>query len=152
MNEMRGVFWGFDIAASGMTAEMRRSEIVASNIANMHVTGGPDGDPYRRKMLVFEEALVEARGALDGVGRDGQQMARGVQVGRIEEDFNTPFLPRHDPGHPDADENGYVLMPNVDVFKEMVDMMSIERSFQANVAGMQAYRNMVRASVQHIGR
>ena len=151
MDPMRGVLWGFDIAASGLTAELRRSEIVASNIANMHVTGGNGREPYRRRAVVFEEVLDDVSARWRGT-RGAESLARGVRVGSVFEDHVTPFVPVYSPGHRDADENGYILTSNVDMFREMVDMMTIERSFQANLATMQAYRTMVRNSIQHIGR
>lgn len=148
---MQGVFWGFDIAAAGMTAELRRSEVVAANLANMHVTSGADGQPYRRRTVAFEEALVEADRAWSEV-RGGDRLVGGVRVARVDVDTTTPFAQRYDPGHPDADDRGFVLGSNVDMFREMVDMTVIERSFQANLSAMQAYRNMVRNSVSLIGR
>ena len=151
MEPMSGLFSGFDIAAAGMSAELRRSEIASANIANMHVTGGKDHDPYRRRVVVFEEALVDANHAWRGAGFDGASTA-GVRVAKVYEDHTTPFIVRHEPGHPDADERGFVKTSNVDMFREMVDIMVIERSFQANVAAMQSSRNMVRNSVSHIGR
>ena len=140
IGQMQGLFQGLDIAASGLSAELMRSEIVASNISNMHVTGGDGRAPYRRKALVFEEELTAA-------DRFGEQRAQGVKVGRVFEDFETPFVPRHDPGHPHADEDGFVLTSNVDLFREMVDMMSIERSFQANLAAMRSYRWMLKSTM-----
>lgn len=151
MAGMDGLFWGFDIAASGMSAELKRSQIVASNIANVHVTGNKEHEPYRRKTVVFEEALRDASAEWPGVpGAD--HAADGVKVAGVYEDHVTPFVPRYEPGHPDADENGFVLGSNVDLFREMVDMMVIERSFQADLSAMQAYRTMVRNSITQIGR
>jgi len=149
-SSMQGIFQGLDISASGMEAEMMRARVVSANLANMNVVGGRGQDPYRRKGIVFEEVLADA--ASTGELGGGRKLARGVQVGRVYEDYDTPFQPRRDPGHPNADENGFVLGSNVDMFREMVDMMSIERSFQANLAAMQAYRGMLRNSITHIGR
>lgn len=149
-NSMQGMFQGLDISASGMEAEMVRARLVSANLANMNVVGGRGQEPYRRKGIVFEEVLADAERAGDLNG--GRKMARGVGVSRVFEDFTTPLQPRLDPGHPNADENGFVLGSNVDMFREMVDMMSIERSFQANLAAMQAYRGMLRNSITHIGR
>jgi flagellar basal-body rod protein FlgC len=148
MDGMEGMFQGLDIAASAMTAEMLRARVVSANLANMHVVGGKGHEPYRRKGVVFEELLEGGGAGLDG----SRRLARGVRVGRVYEDHTTPFQPRRDPGHPWADENGFVLGSNVDMFREMVDMMAIERSFQANLAAMQAYRGMLQNSITHIGR
>ncbi|MEM7203458.1 MAG: flagellar basal body rod protein FlgC [Planctomycetota bacterium] len=150
MDAMRGVFWGFDIAASGLDAEMRRSEIVASNIANMHVTGGPGRDPYRRRTLSFEEVLGDLPGEAPRIG--SRDAPSGVRVAKVVEDHSTAFKPRYEPGHPDADDAGFVLGSNVDLFKEMVDMMVVQRSFQANLASLRAYRSMVQSSITNIGR
>ena len=141
---MSGIFRGFDIATTGLRAEMQRSEIVASNLGNMHRTGNADKLPYRRKMLVFEEALQAAQGRGDAAG------ATGVQVGRVVED-TTPFPVFHQPGHPDADENGQVLGSNVDLFKELVDMNIIQRSFDANLTALRTYRGMLQNTLQQLG-
>lgn len=147
MGGMDGVFMGFDIAASGMRTELQRAEVVAANVANMHVTRGADGLPYRRRTAVVEEANPGSfLAALGGATR----AAGGVQVVRVATDTSTPFVPRFDPGHPHANPDGWVLMSNVDLFKEMVDMTVIQRSFEANVAAMQAYRGMVQTALQNI--
>ena len=148
MNSMEGIFQGFDIAAAGMRAELLRSEIVSANISNMHSTGNHEREPYRRRTVIFEEVLESAPGL---AGDDGLR-ARGVRVARVVEDRKTPFPARHEPGHPDADENGFVLMSNVNLFKELVDLSVIERSFEANLAAMRAYRTMLQAAVSNIGR
>ena len=145
---MAGTFQGFDIAASGLRAELARSEIVAANISNMHVTGGKGKDPYRRKTVVFEEVLGEQAATLRG--SDGAARAGGVRVQKVHEDRTTPFVPRYDPADPNADENGFVLMSNVDIFRELVDMSVIERSFQANLASLRAYRAMIQDSVANM--
>jgi flagellar basal-body rod protein FlgC len=150
MSQMEGVFHGFEIAAAGMRAELQRSEIVAANISNMHLTGGKDREPYRRRSVVFEEVLADARrGALRGV-EGAERLAQGVRVRRVYEDHATPFTPRFDPGHPDADANGFVLMSNVNLFRELVDLAVIERSFQANLAAMRVYRTIVQNSITNI--
>ena len=150
MTELQGVFHGMDIIGSALTAELQRSEVVAANLSNIHSTrGGPDGGPYRRRSVIFEEALASASSALDGVpGSDG--LASGVQVAKVYEDTTTPFIERFDPGHADADERGIVRMPNVEVFKEMVDMSVIERSFQANLAAMRGYRQILQHTIRNM--
>jgi len=149
MNGMEGVFRGFDIATSGMRTELARAEIVAANVANMHVTRGADGLPYRRRTVVLEEA--PAGSFADALSRaDHDAAIGGARVARVVADTTTPFVPRFDPGHPHADENGFVLMSNVDLFRELVDMSVIQRSFEANVAAMQAYRAMLQSALQNI--
>jgi len=149
MDSMNGVFQGLDIAASGLSAELLRAEVVAANISNMNSTGGLDRDPYRRKGVIFEEMLNEAG---EGLMAASKPAANGVQIREVYEDIETPFQMRHMPGHPDADGSGWVRTSNVDVFKEMVDMMAIERGFQANMSAMRTYRNMLQNTVRHIGR
>lgn len=147
---MQGVFRGFDIAASGLRAELQRSEVVAANLGNMHRTGNAQNEPYRRKTLVFEELLANARGAEPGQG-EAAQLAGGVQVARVVED-STPFPVFYQPGHPDADESGQVLGSNVDLFRELVDMSVIERSFDANLTALRTYRNMLQNTITNMSR
>ena len=145
---MHGMFQGFDIAAAGLRAEMQRSEVVAANLGNMHRTGNKHHEPYRRKSVVFEEMLEDV-GSLQGVP-GGDRMAAGVAVTGVVEDKKTPFPQVHSPGHPDADEDGWVLQSNVDVFQEMVDLSVIERSYNANLAAMRVYRGMLQNTVTNL--
>lgn len=145
---MKGVFRGFDIAGSGLRAELQRSEIVASNLGNMHRTGNAAKEPYRRQVVVFEEALAEAHGALSD---DRGPRATGVQVAKVLED-KTAFPVYYQPGHPDADETGKVLGSNVDLFQELVDMSVIERSFDANLTALRTYRSMLQNTITNMSR
>jgi len=145
---MKGVFRGFDIAGAGLRAEMQRSEVVASNLANMHDTGNAKNEPYRRKVVVFDELLEQAAsGAAKGDGQDLR--AGGVMLARVAED-KTPFPVFHQPGHPDADETGKVLGSNVDLFQELVDMQLIERSFGANMTALRTYRSMLQNTLNNM--
>lgn len=146
---MSGMFQGFDIAAAGLRAEMARAEVVAANVGNMHVTGGKGKDPYRRKAVLFEEVLGVTTGALRGLA-GSEKLAGGVRVKEIYEDKKTPFVPRYDPADRNADANGFVLMSNVDVFRELVDMSVIERSFQANLAALRTYRGMLQDTMNNL--
>lgn len=143
-----GSFQGFDIAAAGLRAEMMRSEIVASNLGNMHRTGNAQREPYRRKSVVFEEVLqrVDSAQGLPG----GAGVAAGVEVSAVVEDKITPFPRYRNPGHPDADADGWVFGSNVDVFQELVDLSVIERSFEANLASMRAYRSMLQNTLANM--
>lgn len=143
---MSGIFRGFDIATTGLRAEMQRSEIVASNLGNMHRTGNAENLPYRRKVVVFEEALNDAKANASGKS-DG---TAGVAVSRVVED-STPFPVFYQPGHPDADDKGQVLGSNVDLFKELVDMNIIQRSFDANLKSLRTYRGMLQNTIQQLG-
>lgn len=142
---MQGVFRGFDIAASGLRAELQRSEVVAANLGNMQSTGNAQKEPYRRRSVVFEEVLAEADGAGGGRGRLGA----GTMVGKVVED-QTPFPVFYQPGHPDADETGKVLGSNVDLFQELVDMNRIERSFDANLQALRTYRTMLQNTITNM--
>jgi flagellar basal-body rod protein FlgC len=151
MNDpMQGVFRGFDIATSGLRAELQRSEIVAANLGNMHRTGNSQNEPYRRQVLVFEELLAAARGGESDAG-EVAQVASGVQVARVVAD-ETPFPVFYQPGHPDADETGKVLGSNVDLFQELVDMSVIERSFDANLTALRTYRSMLQNTITNMSR
>lgn len=145
---MKGVFRGFDISGAGLRAELQRTEVVASNLANMHDTGNAKNEPYRRKVLVFDELLEQAAsGAVRGDGTDLR--AGGVMLARVAED-TTAFPVFHQPGHPDADETGKVLGSNVDLFQELVDMQVIERSFGANMTALRTYRSMLQTTLTNM--
>ena len=146
---MKGVFRGFDIAGAGLRAELQRSEIVASNLGNLHRTGNAKNEPYRRKVLVFEEMLDRASTtAANGTSRE-HLAAAGVTLARVVED-KTPFPVFYQPGHPDADEAGKVLGSNVDLFQELVDMQVIERSFDANLTALRTYRGMLQNTLTNM--
>ena len=127
------MFGGLEISASALTAERLRMDVTAENLANAQTTRGADGQPYRRKEVVLQE-----RGAGFGSQLD---KAMGVEVAGVVED-QTPLKRVHDPGHPDADAQGYVSMPNVDTVAEMVDLISASRAYEANVTAMQAAKQM----------
>lgn len=134
------------IAASGLSAQRARLDVIASNIANAATTRGPDGTPYRRRVVLLEavgfQPLLDASTA--AAGEDG---SGGVRVAGVVEDLSEgPLI--YDPGHPDADENGYVRMPNVNLTDEMVDMMQTRRLFDANVSVFQAMKSMLRRATQ----
>lgn len=137
------LFRSIETSASGLTAERLRLDLIADNIANANTTRTPGGGPYRRKMAVFAPM---ADGPLPGRGPVG----RGVQVVEVRED-RMPGALRYDPGHPDADARGYVAMPNVDVVKEMVDMITASRAYEANVTAVNAAKTMFLRALE-IGR
>lgn len=136
------LFRVFDISASGMTAERLRMDTIANNLANANTTRTARGGPYRRQMVVFEERLAQA----SGYGLRGN----GVRVSRIVEDNDPPRLV-YDPHHPDANEQGYVEMPNVNIVTEMVDMITASRAYEANVAALNAAKAMALKALD-IGR
>ncbi|GIO10852.1 flagellar basal-body rod protein FlgC [Cohnella xylanilytica] len=143
---------GIDISASALTAQRLRMDVISSNIANAETTraGYVNGEfvPYRRKMVVVEPMKASFSDILDGkLNAAGSQ---GVQVTEIRED-STPFKQVYNPTHPDADADGMVRMPNVDILKEMVDMISATRSYEANVTALNASKAMFAKSLE-IGR
>jgi flagellar basal-body rod protein FlgC len=137
-----GMFDALEISASGLTAERLRMDVTAENLANAQTTRGADGQPYRRKEVILAEREGPSSfgATLAGaMGRGGR--ARGVEVAGIAQDA-TPLKQVYDPGHPDADADGYVQMPNVDPVAEMVDLISAQRAYEANVTAMQAAKQM----------
>ena len=136
-----GMFDAMEVSASGLTAERMRMDVVAQNLANAQTTRGVDGQPYRRKEVVLAERQGEGSfGAALAGAMTGSNPA-GVEVAAIAED-QTPLKQVYDPSHPDADANGYVQMPNVDSVAEMVDLISAQRAYEANVTAMQAAKQM----------
>ncbi|MGE5707944.1 MAG: flagellar basal body rod protein FlgC [Bacteroidota bacterium] len=130
-----GIFNAIDTSATALSANRLWLEVIANNLANASTTRTPEGGPYRRQMPVFQQMV------------DG---ALGVQVTSVEQD-STPPVKVYRPGHPDADAQGFVMMPNVNVISEMVDMMAVNRSYEANVALTTAAKNMTSKSLE-IGR
>ena len=140
------LFNGFNISASGLTANRMRMDVVSSNIANANTTRAQlvNGEwvPYRRKSVELSQSGVSPfEQQLQSVMHQGTAKVSGVSVSRIEED-QTPFTLSYDPTNPDADGNGYVRLPNVDPIKEMVDLMSATRSYEANVTALNASKSM----------
>lgn len=131
---MGDMFSGMDISASGLSAEKARMDIISNNLANANTTRGADGKPYSRKMIIFSELLADK---LTG----GVKMGQGVKVDAIIES-DTPFKRIHDPSHPDADKDGFVEYPNVDPIKEMVDMITSTRAYEANISAYNAAKMM----------
>lgn len=130
------LFVAANISASGLTAERLRMEVVANNIANAQSTRTQDGGPYQRQNVLFEAVLG---GTLRHKPTGGEGLG-GVRVAGVEPDQVTKFQQIHDPGHPDADANGFVTMPNVQLPREMVDLITANRAYEANLKVLQAFR------------
>ncbi|SDM97561.1 flagellar basal-body rod protein FlgC [Paenibacillus sp. yr247] len=144
---------GFDISSSALTAQRLRMDVVSSNIANADTTRAKfvDGKwvPYTRKLVAFEtKSQPNFAQSLKSAMADGT--GEGVRVNKIFED-TSPLKQVYNPTHPDADVNGFVSMPNVDVLKEMVDMISATRSYEANVTALNASKSMITKALE-IGR
>lgn len=123
------------IAASGMQAQTDRMRVISENLANANSTAlRPGEEPYRRKVVTFKQEFDKA------------VQANTVEIGKIKED-KTPFTPKFIPGHPAADANGYVLMPNVDPIIEMNDMREAQRSYEANLGMIETSRTMLRQTI-----
>jgi flagellar basal-body rod protein FlgC len=126
---------GIQSTTAALDAERTRLDVISENIANAHTTRGPDGKPYQRQVVVFESALKQALGA------EKQSETPTLQVARIEKDLRPPIL-NYEPGHPDADANGMVAMPDININEEMADMIAASRAFEANLAVVKNSRNM----------
>ncbi|MDP4083030.1 MAG: flagellar basal body rod protein FlgC [Bacillota bacterium] len=146
------IFQSMNTTASALTAQRLRMDVISSNMANMDTTHGKlvDGkwEPYRRKSVVFQpkdgsfsSALQTAIGSSDSAGN-------GVMVSSIQEDTSTPFKMVYDPSNPDANKDGYVELPNVDPLREMVDLMSATRSYEANVTVLNATKGMMMKALE----
>ena len=135
---MNDVFKGMRISASGLTAERLRMDTIASNIANASTTRGENGLPYIRKIAVFQESLQQELDKTTGTYKDN---FKGVKAVGIVDD-SSPLRRVYDPSHPDADQEGYVTMPNVNILNEMADMIASTRAYEANVNSMNAIKNM----------
>jgi len=137
-----GLFDSINISASGLTAERLRMDIISQNIANANTTRTSDGLPYRRKMVVFQESQsIEPFSSFLSRAKSDFKKS-GVKVSSIVED-RSEFKLVYNPGHPDADENGYVRMPNVDIMVEMVNMISATRAYEANVTSINSTKSMI---------
>ncbi|WP_346354632.1 flagellar basal body rod protein FlgC [Azotosporobacter soli] len=146
------LFGAIDAAASGLTAERLRMDVISNNIANVNTTRTAEGGPYRRQMLVFAPRTQENSFA----GMLSRQMGKNSEVGegvRVVEIKKDDALPRkvYDPRHPDANADGYVDMPNISVVTEMVDMITASRAYEANVTSVNTAKSMALKALE-IGR
>ncbi len=162
----KGLFSGFNVSASGLAAQRRRLDVIAENLANAETTRTAEGGPYRRKRAVIDTevetqkevrmqkgflGLVRKQEGHLGGGPVEQPVSKTVDqvrvVTAVEED-QSPFRMEYDPGHPDADPDGYVLKPNVNVVDEMVDMIMATRAYQANAVAIEAAKDMFMVSLE----
>ena len=134
------IFGASDVAASGMTAERLRLDVISNNIANVNTTRTVEGGPYRRQFVVFESRQGDASSFANIMA--GQLQLNGVRVSTIKKD-DAPLRMVYEPGHPDADANGYVQMPNINIVTEMVDMMTASRAYEANVTSVNVAKSMM---------
>lgn len=140
------------ISAAGLRAQRVRMNTIAQNIANAQVTRTEDGDPYRRKAVLFRagEGLDFAR-TLRNVQQMEEALSESVTVTKVVEDQSPDaFLSVYDPAHPDADEEGFVLFPNINVVEEMVNLIDASRAYEANVTAIQDFKRMAEATLRII--
>ena len=139
-----GLDQAMDISVSGINANRIHMEIIASNLANINTTRTVQGGPYKRKIPVFSEKPLEFAQALSSAE---QKLSGGIQVNEIVEDAS-PFQRVFNPGHPDADSQGYVSLPNVSMSKEMVDMVYVSKLYEANITVYNASKRMAQETLQ----
>jgi len=143
MGSIRDLFTGFRATATGMTAERTRMDVIAKNLANAQTTRMPgDGpvQPYRRQVVHFEPLLRRLE--------SGETVTEGVRVSEVSGDFQTPFDEIYDPTHPDADAKGIVRMPNVNTMKEMADLMTAVRAYEANLRAQDTFVRMAERALR----
>jgi flagellar basal-body rod protein FlgC len=138
---MSTLLGAINASASALDVQRARMEVAVSNLANAESTRGPDGQPYRRREVVLETAPVDGDRVFNV-----QAQPDGVRVAGIVED-QTPFRRRYEPSHPDADADGFVAVPNVDVPEEMVDMLGAARAYQANLTAIGLIRDTIQRAL-----
>jgi flagellar basal-body rod protein FlgC len=139
-----------EISASALTAQRYRMDVIGENVANATTTRTANGDPYRRKFTVFEEKSMPYSFSEWLSNAQGNISGGGVRVVDMGED-QSPFKLVYEPEHPDANEDGYVEYPNVDIEKEMVDFISASRSYEANITVLNNYKSIAMKAME-IGR
>ncbi len=145
------LFGSINISSSGLTAERLRMDIISKNIANANTTRTANGTPYKRQVVTFKAAETESfKTHLSKYMNKNNDVGNGVEVTSIKEDESS-FKRVYDPGHPDADKTGYVLMPNVNIVTEMINMISATRAYEANVTALNSSKSMMMKALE-IGR
>jgi flagellar basal-body rod protein FlgC len=140
------LFDALTVSATGMAAQRTRASLLVENIANSETTRTPTGGPYRRKDAIFTTQDVGSAFGTEMDAQMGGNSLSGVRVAGISIDATEPEK-RYMPGHPDADANGYVSMPKINPAEDMVDLVSADRSYQANVSAMSAVKDMIQKSI-----
>ena len=141
------LFGVLDVNSTALTAERERAEVTASNMANAETTHTPGGGPYKKQMVVFGTAEA-GRGKFAATLESLSDLhVRGVKVEKVVAD-RAPALRRYEPGHPDADAEGYVSYPNINPAEEMVNLMGAAQAYQLNVGAVQATKAMISETIQ----
>jgi flagellar basal-body rod protein FlgC len=138
------IFASLNVSASALKAQTIRLDTISSNLANVETTSTPEGGPYKKKSVYFQSKPLSFQEQLTSTTKDSVQ---GVEVTKILEDQEPPRKV-FNPSHPDADKDGYVAMPNISVLKEMVDMMSATRSYEANVTAIKSEKRMIQKALE----
>lgn len=137
-----GMFTSFDINASGLTAQQYRMDIISENVANANTTRTEDGTPYRRKVVTFEEKESQTPfSRVLNTARDNFS-GKGVKVHSVAEDQKTDMKRVYDPSHPDADEEGYVTYPNINIVTEMTNLIDASRAYEANATAFSTSKSI----------
>lgn len=136
------IFSSFNINASGLTAQRYRMDIVSENVANANTTRTADGTPYRRKVVTFTEREGQTPFSHVLNSTRDNYSGKGVKVSKVSEDTWSEMKKVYDPSHPDADENGYVWYPNVNIISEMTDMIDASRAYEANATAFNASKSI----------
>jgi flagellar basal-body rod protein FlgC len=144
-----GMYSSIEVSASGLSAERLAMDVIANNLANVNTTRTPEGGAFKRQLVIFaqkqEQSANSSMDPLDTEDDPGKSRDGVAAVGIMSDPGPDRMV--YDPTHPDADANGYVHMPNIDVVKEMVDMIAASRAYQANVTAIQESRNMGNAAM-----
>ena len=138
------IFASLNVSASALKAQTIRLDTISSNLANVETTSTPEGGPYKKKSVYFQSKPLSFQEQLNSTAKGSVQ---GVEVTKIMEDQDPPRKV-FNPSHPDADKDGYVAMPNISVLKEMVDMMSATRSYEANVTAIKSEKRMIQKALE----
>lgn len=134
------------VSSSGLTAQRMRMNTISSNIANINTTRTPEGGPYRRKDVVFE-AIPDAKSFGEVLMSQPDRNIQRVQVTDVAVDRGAPLL-KYEPDHPDANEQGYVAYPNINLMEEMANMIQATRAYEANISAMQATKDMAMSALE----
>jgi flagellar basal-body rod protein FlgC len=143
-----GIFTTLEVSGSALSAERQRAEVVAANMANADTTRTPEGGPYRRKQVVFSSSPVNSFRMLlvNSGGENANLGTASVRLSKVVEDPAQPIM-RYEPGHPDANAEGYVAYPNINPVQEMADLMDAVRAYQLNAAAVTASKQIVTGAI-----
>ena len=145
-----GMFDTFSVNATGLTAQRYRMDVIAQNVANANTTRTEDGTPYVRKVVTFSEKKGKHQSSFSSIfgERASRFQANGVKVSGTYEDKSTEGNKVYDPSHPDADEDGYVTYPNVNIITEITNLIDASRSYEANATAFDSYKSMALKGLQ----